>query len=104
MVWDQEGVEMPIKKPHQLIELEQMSLENLEAMTQEEVHSRIENAADALALNYMQERGESYEDCIEIVSTFLETSGGPIGGKVGAALVARGLPEATRACRYYYAE
>lgn len=93
-----------LTKPPQLIHLEQLSAEQLNAMTPVEVEERIEEAAYALADNYQHEMQGGYKECVETVSTILFSTGAAINTQVGHLMVAKCEAYAAGACRIYFPE
>lgn len=93
-----------ITKPVQLINIEKLTEEQQNAMTKQESHERIQEAAYALADAYQNEVGGDYDQCILVVATILETTGAGINSSIGPLMVAESHPYAKEACRVYFPE
>ena len=93
-----------ISKPHQLISLEELTNEQLSAMTYVEKIERIQEVAYGLAGNYRREYDGNYDNCVLAVSTFLETTGAALGKSFGALMVAESNVAACEACREFFPE
>lgn len=104
MSWELDTPEVPLKKSAALEKLEQMSLDQLNAMDRQEVNERIEEAAFGLARAYHKIKGSDCDTCIGIVHSALSQTGGALGGKVGAIMVATSVQAAENACRVVFTQ
>ena len=97
--------ELPITKPKQLTNLETLSPEILDAMTEVEATERVEEAAYALACNYRDEVDDDIDGCIRMVSTALKVTGNSLRSRhIGPKLVAESEALAKEACRVVLTE
>lgn len=96
--------DLPFTKPQQLIDLEQIGTDRLNAMTKAEAYERIEEAAYALANNYRKEKGGDYDSCVDLVSMALRVTGGAIDSKVGPLMIAESEKLAQEACRVIFTD
>jgi len=93
-----------ITKPAQLLNIEELTEQQQNAMTLQEAHERIQEAAYALATNYQNEIGGDYQGCVEVVTTILETTGASFNSSIGPMMVAASKPSACEACRVFFPE
>lgn len=95
---------LPFKKPLILEKLEQLGLEQREAMDPYEVQERIQESADGIAVSYREHGGQDYEGCVVMVSTALAQTGQALGGNMGAIMVGLSHRAARIACRETFPE
>lgn len=89
MVWHPDVPNLPIEKPKEIEDLEQMDRAYLDSMPHAEIQEKVEQIAHAVARDYKkQRRKSSYEECREIVSIALRVTGSAIGGSLGTAMIA----------------
>jgi hypothetical protein len=89
MTWHPDVPNLPIKKPREIEELEQMDQAFLESLPGIEVQEKVEEIAHAVARDYKkQQKNGSASECEEIVSIALNVTGAAIGGQVGLAMIA----------------
>lgn len=88
MSWEIDTPGIPIDKPEEVEKLEQLNLEQREAMDPEEVKSRVYQTADSIARAYKLHHRMDEEDFIVVVAKALNAMGYAFGGKFGAAMIA----------------
>ena len=88
MSWDLDTPNLPFKKPKQLEVLEEMTLDQREAMDPVEVKEHIHGIAASLAENCKKENEKNREWCQMIIHKALQQTGAALGGKFGATMVA----------------
>lgn len=99
MKWYPDLPDLPIKKPKQIDDLEQMSRIMLDSMPQVEVQEKIDAIAHALVLMYKKQFPKgSVDDCMNIASIALQATGSAIGGHVGNSLISQNMTASKRAC------
>ena len=89
----------PFKTPPQLEQIEEMTAEQRDAMDPVEKNDRIHSAAYGMAKAYKETKDANYDTCVLMVSQVLKTTGGAIGGHVGADMVGKSQEIAKSACR-----
>lgn len=99
MPWPEDVPDMPMSKPKQLLNLEKLGPDRLNAMTKQEAEERIQEAGYALANNYRREVNDDFDDCVQTVSTALKVTGSSVGGTLGALMVAECENVAREACK-----
>lgn len=103
MSWDLDVPNLFFKKPKKLADLEQLSSSEREAMDFVEIEERVRDVANSLAEAYQkQNTNADFDGCVSIVSTAISETGGSLGGKMGARMVALGNQSAQKACRIYF--
>lgn len=89
MAWHPDLPDIPIRKPREIELLELMDRDSLDSMPPLEIGEKVDEIAHAVARDYkIQIVHGSQEECAEIVSIALETTGSAIGGHVGNAMIA----------------
>lgn len=105
MGWDLDVPNLFFKKPKKLAELEKLSASQREAMDFVEIEERVRNVANSLAEAYQKQNASGdFDGCVSIVETALSETGGFLGGKMGARMVALSQKSAQNACRIYFPE
>lgn len=94
---------LPIKKPKQIARLEQTDRATLDSMPGVEVDELVEEIAHATAAAYQEQYPEGhYDECVEMVSISLTTTGSAIGGHVGNAMIAASDKQSQAVCRLLF--
>ena len=89
MSWHPDVPDLPIKKPREIEHLELMDRASLDSMPPMEVDEKVDEIAHAVARDYKSQiENGSFDECAEIVSIALKTTGSAIGGHVGNAMIA----------------
>lgn len=101
MRWHPDVPDLPIKKPKEIENLEQMDRAVLDSMPPMEVEETVAQIAHAVARNYLKEKKDlaTQPECLELISIALKVTGAAIGGHVGNAMVAEANSAAETACR-----
>jgi len=100
MAWHPDVPDIPIKKPKEIEDLEQMDRAFLDSMPSAEVNEKIEQIAHALARDYkIQVANGSYDECLQIVSVALILTGSAVGGHIGSSMIAAGNHAALKASK-----
>src|SRR6187431_1496425 len=98
MNWHPDVPDLPIKKPREIEILELMDRASLDSMPPLEVYEKVDEIAHAVARDYkIQVLDGSFEECAEVVSVALKTTGSAIGGHVGNAMISARNSAALRA-------
>ena len=98
MSWHPDIPDIPIKKPKEVENLELMDKVSLDSMPSVEVGEKVDEIAHAVARDYKSQiKNGSFDECVEIVSIALETTGSAIGGHVGNAMIAASNSAALKA-------
>jgi hypothetical protein len=89
MAWHPDVPNLPIEKPREIEQLEQMDRAYLDSMQNTEIQEKIEQIAHAVARDYKKQKKKgSFDECLEVVSIALKITGSAIGGKMGTAMIA----------------
>lgn len=97
--------DIPIDKPKEIRELENMGENELNSMPPRERDHKIEEAALSLANEYKREdKSANFEGCTAIVSAALSVTGNSLGGEFGAFMVGRSEVDAQHVCRRLFIE
>jgi hypothetical protein len=108
MPWHPDIPDFLNEKPHEIENIEKLTVEMMNAMTGLEIDEHIENAAHALAKSYYnlcQNRTDyGYEECVMIVSGALSELGASLDSKLGSAMVGESVHAAKKASREYFPE
>lgn len=105
MEWHPDVPELPFTKPKKIEDLEKKDRKFYDSMPPQEVDKLVDDAAMAIAqAYYTQCRKNSYEECIEMVSSALEVTGSAIGGHVGSHMVSSQNESAKKACRLLFSK
>lgn len=99
MQWHPDLPDLPIEKPKQIEDLEQMSRAMLDSMPPIEVQEKVDEIAHAVVLAYKKQFPDgSIDDCMSIASIALQATGSGIGGHVGNSMISQNMTASKRAC------
>lgn len=105
MSWDLDTPNLYFEKPRQLTALENLTVEQREAMDPLELEERVLAAANSLAEGYKKQNPQAdFEGCVLIVNTALSETGNCLGGQMGATMVGISQKTAENACRDSFPE
>ncbi len=99
MTWHPDVPELNIPKPEAIKLLEGLGDDVLNAMDNEEIRRRMEDAANQLAHSYAKKPNADYEGCVDLISMALSVTGNAMGGRVGALFVGQSSEAAEKASR-----
>lgn len=103
MAWHPDVPNLPIKKPREIEDLEQMDRAFLDSLPGIEVEGKVKQIAHAVARDYKkQKKNGSFDECLEVVSVALRVTGAAIGGQVGRAMIAAYDSESLAAAQEFF--
>jgi hypothetical protein len=99
MEWTPDDEDLPIDIPGNLLDLEKLGPERLNAMTRQELEDRLQDASKVAAQSYLNTFPDGhYEACVLVVSTLLQKVGTGVDASVGSLIVAESESWAKAGC------